>query len=571
MHSAAPRSNRRYLWAAMEEAGLPSSWRASIWRDAERNSVSQIEINNDWLVSRVVAIRRISPRLPVDASNDDVKAEARRLAAECQDSIYRKDHHGGARVIVQSYALDWPGSARAVCERWWKRNLGRLLDTRTEEAARALGHVGGRGDRYVSEQTHMRKLGQRKASERAINAGLLVEESGEEYDLKAAIDASISNPKLRRAELMTRIKGCEVIAASCGHVGLFVTLTCASPFHPVRADGSRNELWHGETVKDGQGDLLAKWARVRARWAKRGLPVYGLRVAEPHRSGTVHWHAMIFVHADHVRRVLGHLLRVFRADYRNVPSRASLQHRVQVVRIDPSKGTAAGYVAKYVSKNIDGHGLEEADKTGARRVRSWASAHRIRQFTFIGGPPVGVWREVRRMHASDAAIANDTLQAAFTAVNKRDTEQADWSRFVVANGGIHCPRVKRPIQLEREFSVSWSAYGEPVLWRLRGVRCGLQVVDTRVKRWAVLWGGKRAGATGGEAAHSRTRVNNCNRRLLVTDKTYGHDDFKKSQLLDIGLENWLSDATNDVEKSVRGYRRGKVPGAGRGGTVEGHY
>jgi hypothetical protein len=57
-------------------------------------------------------------------------------------------------------------------------------------------------------------------------------------------------------------------------------------------------------------------------------------------------------------------------------------------------------VVKYISKNVDGYGIE-ADESGleapkaAGRVKTWSTAWGIRQFRFSGGPPVSVWRELR--------------------------------------------------------------------------------------------------------------------------------------------------------------------------------
>ena len=513
-------------------------WRDSIWRDGQKHLESAIRYQQDWLINRCDLLASIAHRkLPIDATNSDLKDEAQRLSQSCHDANIAEGGDGGARLIVQDYGYEWPGLPRASCPRWWKRALCRSLDDLTEEAARSLGHVGGRSASYISEQTYMRKLGQRKANERAVNAAICTEQqSGEECALADAVAASVANPKIRRAELMTRLKGLDVIAGESGHVGLFITGTLGSTFHPVHWHGDRNERWSGASVAQGHANMMSKWKRTRARWTKHGLTFYGMRVVEPHECGTPHWHLIVFVRPDEVRKILGHFLRCFREDERNIPRRSALVHRVKVERIRTDKGGAAAYLAKYVSKNIDGEGLETAEKSAARRVRGWASGHRIRQFDFFGGPPVGIWREVRRIPDDDDSLTDMVIAAAHVAANRHDEQNADWAGYVRANGGIACRRRDRPLQLQFEFDVTergakYSAYGDFKWMRIIGIECGPVLAITRKKRWSIRWGGG-VGSTA-RSALPWTRSNNCNHD--AHDGSQSVDCFSRSvsQLVDI--------------------------------------
>ncbi|MFT7234532.1 MAG: hypothetical protein ACI9QV_000094 [Methylophagaceae bacterium] len=70
------------------------------------------------------------------------------------------------------------------------------------------------------------------------------------------------------------------------------------------------------------------------------------------------------------------------------------KHRITFDMIDRSKGSAVGYIAKYISKNIDGAHIEkdlDGDaKSSALRVEAWVSTFDIRQFQMFDCPPVTI-------------------------------------------------------------------------------------------------------------------------------------------------------------------------------------
>jgi len=305
---------------------------------------------------------------------------------------------------------------------WWARNWRRELLRENETIEHAQGHIRRQGDCYVSKHAMRRKKVRAKRNRLTLSRLEVVNEEGTFLNLLEASEKSLSNPKLRRAELMVRMRGLEEVAAFMGHQGVFLTMTTPSRFHRFGADGQPNPKWQGATPKDAHEYLCEQWTRIRAAWHRQGIAPYGFRVAEPHHDGCPHWHLLLFVPPEQVgwftprryvadRHATGRGMLGIAGAYamEDSPGEAgAIRHRFTVKHIDPSKGSATGYIAKYISKNIDGF-TEAGDDIGldfasgkkaseaAKRVNTWASTWSIRQFQQIGGPAITPWRELRRL------------------------------------------------------------------------------------------------------------------------------------------------------------------------------
>jgi hypothetical protein len=307
----------------------------------------------------------------------------------------------------------------------------------------------------------------------------VVNELEEKFTLQELVERSVSNPRNRRAELMVRIAGLEQAARQRGHAGLFFHLTCPSRMHRAYFDsGRRNRRYDRTTPREAQRYLCKQWEKARAKLFRKGIRPYGFRVVEPHHDGTPHWHLLLFVpreHQEQLCQILKHYALQADGDEQGADER-----RLTVMPIDWELGTAAGYIAKYISKNIDGHGID-VDQYGhdakkvAERIVTWASLWGIRQFQQIGGPPVTVWRELRRLCPEDVI---GHLQGAVAAA-----DEADWARFTELMGGPDAPRKKHPIKLHKAWNDALGRYGEPIGERIYGVECDSVITVTRVHTW----------------------------------------------------------------------------------------
>ncbi|WFQ80908.1 replication endonuclease [Xenorhabdus sp. SF857] len=426
---------------------------------------------------------------------------------------------------------------RMMDAQWWYRRLKRLCDIKLEHLAIAIGQVQKSASPYVSRTTLHRWLEQKRSNWQFLKEFDLEDEDGNRTELSKMVLASVSNPAIKRCELMVRMRGFEDLAKEMGCVGEFYTITAPSRFHSAYQAGGFVKNWQGNDPRETQKYLCKVWAKIRAAYSRAGIRVFGFRVTEPHHDGTPHWHMLLFVRPEQVealRDIFCYYARL--EDSEELQTQKALKARFHVEPIDEEKGSATGYIAKYISKNIDGYAMDdEVDgETGqkckdmARAVSAWASHWKIRQFQQIGGAPVSVWRELRRM--GDDTTSSDGLDIDFAEVHKA-ADRGYWGEYTKAQGGAFVRRADLVARLWYEREEKTNAYGEPVDC-IKGVFCTLVGEDTpiitRVKNWQIVpklkadndpANGRFLPLSGGAAA-PWSSVNNCTeaRRTINDNK-----------------------------------------------------
>ena len=561
-------------WLAAALGSLPARWADLVRKEHKRRGGLKTAAANLYVTEVTTAARG---RLPLSASDEDLRAAAQVAAREARELIARggadtptrhvkaadvlglkktlaggKGEHaaalrekldklaarfaggvsvrsieamatarrgggkGAALAALEALCRRWgiepaevgascdvlPAIRRMCCERWWLRRLRRAHGRRCEGAAIKAGVVRRGLWPYATQDAIERRQAQRKRNAAALDKALVeCLETRESLKLAEVVAASIANPEVKRAELMTRIKGCDAIAAEAGHACEFWTLTAPSEFHPMRIVGGFAELnpnYSGKTPKEAQAYLSRVWARARAAWKRRGLEVFGLRTAEPHHDGCPHWHLIAYGSRRDLR-FARRLLRVYalRQDHDEPGAR---EHRFRAM--EARAGTrGAAYAAKYVSKNIDGKGLEaDIDAEGQRkisasvkRVDAWASNWGIRQFQFFGCPSISGWRTLRRLRGP-VAVVGSMLERARAAAD--DSDFAGYWRAWVAGG----------LKLIYRAAEHLTAYGDVAAERIAGVCEGARRALLPEKTWVIHWKGE---AAAGGFGVTRSCVNNC--------------------------------------------------------------
>ncbi|HIF9402618.1 TPA: replication endonuclease [Photobacterium damselae] len=623
------------VWAQDKVSMLPSDLGAALYKQYVSKWESYVRKNgksrsaNIWLRNQVDMMTTAINQFPVHIEHlrNEVKRTqlARDLSNQCYAIMSSGSDAGASIKTVRdemlSLARQWNFSvsvpaqyldldadpaetfalsqmARLITEEWWVRKLDIAYRRFCEHCRIIAGKVRKGVSAYLS-RVALRDYRDRKAANlRALSQMVAKNElTGEEIVLLEAVKASVSNPEIRRHELMVRMRGFEDIAEEEGLMGGFFTVTTPSRYHAFIKDKNgktrSNKKYQGSTPRQASNYLGKVWARARAKLNRLDIPLIGFRVCEPHHDATPHWHMLFFFKPEHeqaIRYVLADYftredrdeLRVTNTDFnqwalaispseefnqlksylkkacaytdeecteeflqlkkeefiKSIPVTAKrVSPRFDYKAIDPEKGSATGYIAKYISKNIDGFKVDEDFETDmaanatAESVTGWSSEWGIRQFQQIGGPPVSVWRELRRMEQDEITKAG--IAAAKAAGQKYQrpvksylelkatkptvevariaADSGSWSMFISAMGGLFCPRKEQALRIV--YKPHESKYGE-VVTKLKGITDRKTVTMlTRADGWVI---GKKSSEGSSALALSSddsratwSSVNNC--------------------------------------------------------------
>ncbi len=490
-------------------ANVPEHYKPSLISNYNDKAASNAVEANIWLresVSDAFPTKGISLNADYDEINDRAKYHANTIrehlsrrtktqSSELLEHLLKYCNH--ACVVAPQCRTLSAVINRLTNPTWWKRAISKQIMRTREHGAIKCGFVHRNKGLYASDDAVELHRQRKIRSLKWLEEMEAINENGEILNLKAIAQSNTSNPEKRRIELAVRAKGQEDYAIELGYHSLFLTITAPSAYH-CRAGNISNKKYNGASPRDTSQYLGGQFKKIRAKLARNKINYFGIRIVEPHHDATPHWHLMVHVEKHKSNELIAIFREYALEHYPN--ETGAKKHRFTVERIDPTRGSAVGYILKYISKNIDGNSVgEDFESNGenasstSERVNAWARTNGIRQFQTFGDCPVTIYRELRKLRITPECEAI----------------QPHWQAADVGSFGDYIKAmVAAPISLWKDEIPSTHYTGETTQV-IKGLCINGEYIKTREHTWILR--------QKSEAFASRINVNNCT-EILKRDR-----------------------------------------------------
>lgn len=255
--------------------------------------------------------------------------------------------------------------------------------------------VGGKGDKNNYTSLKMMKI--RKEQIDYNNEYLkntLLSNGKTAYDYK-------KTDKNKLIELYLTVKGYQDIANEKGFKWLFITLTLPAEFHSNPSKGKNS--WDGSTVRDGKNFLQDKLRLMRGKLKSDQKEFnldngFGIRVSEPQKDGTIHYHIVLFVNSKYKQYYCDTFRYYFeRTEIINIGFRKENRNHgcliieegidkdgVDVKEKDLAK--VSTYILKYCLKGYNINDVDNKDFVFSKldAVNAWKAMNGIRAISDLG-------------------------------------------------------------------------------------------------------------------------------------------------------------------------------------------
>mgnify|MGYP000586018011 CR=1 FL=1 len=364
------------------------------------------------------------------------------------------------------------GDINRYCSpKWWSRKLKCLYLQSKERVAHYLRLVNDKLDKYLTSENFDILRENRARNQVYFDSLVATDELDTKLNFSDVVSSSLANPKNRKAEIVTRLKGSEKYAEKYGYKSDLITFTCPSKYHAVSHPNIKNANYDNSSIWEAKEYLTKQWARIRTKLQKLNVDYYGFRVVEPHHDGTPHWHLIIFS-KENQRQCLHDCIQ-----NHIVKGATHKQHLLDIKPVDKKKGSAEGYLVKNITEKVDFTGKKNIPSSEElSRINEWGTLWKVHQFEPFGGPKAGMWREARRI-AMTAQVDDSPIW--------KIVKGGDWLAFFEFTNQPKVDGSKSKISLYKKFDDSLNEFGEERGILVKGLIIDDKVYFSRQKKWEI--------------------------------------------------------------------------------------